>query len=242
VDDVEENIALNTLGTIIHETLKVMLEPYIGVPLTTSHVKDCIAGISDEVHTQFRLVYKEGDIRKGRNLLAFEVAKRNIHNFFKAELSNIENGDLVKIIALEQTFERVLEHPSLPFPVNIKGNIDRIEERNGVIRIVDYKTGKVESRDMVLKSWDALIADIKNEKIIQVLAYAFLFGSTEKPIQAGIISFKNMKSGFLPFVLVHEKIEKSYLDSTIVSSYLEQLVLLLNEIFDREIPLTEKVD
>jgi hypothetical protein len=27
---VEENIALNTLGTIIHETLKVLYEPFIG--------------------------------------------------------------------------------------------------------------------------------------------------------------------------------------------------------------------
>jgi RecB family exonuclease len=47
-------------------------------------------------------------------------------------------------LALEQTFERILNHPTLPFPVLIKGNVDRIEERNGVIRIIDYKTGKVE--------------------------------------------------------------------------------------------------
>jgi ATP-dependent helicase/DNAse subunit B len=30
VEEVEENIALNTLGTIIHETLKVLYEPFIG--------------------------------------------------------------------------------------------------------------------------------------------------------------------------------------------------------------------
>jgi hypothetical protein len=39
-------------------------------------------------------------------------------------------------MALEQTFERILNHPTLPFPVLIKGNVDRIEERNGVI---DYR-------------------------------------------------------------------------------------------------------
>jgi ATP-dependent helicase/DNAse subunit B len=39
---------------------------------------------------------------------------------------------------LEQTFERILNHPT-SFPVLIKGNVDRIEERNGVIRIIDYK-------------------------------------------------------------------------------------------------------
>jgi RecB family exonuclease len=56
-------------------------------------------------------------------------------------------------LALEQTFERILNHPTLPFPVLIKGNVDRIEERNGVIRIIDYKTGKVEKSSVMLKAW-----------------------------------------------------------------------------------------
>lgn len=91
----------------------------------------------------------------------------------------------------------------MPFPVLIKGNVDRIEERNGKIRIIDYKTGKVEKRNMVLKSWDGLTLDIKNDKIIQVLAYAFMYEKHTNglPIEAGIISFKNLKSGFLPFEL-----------------------------------------
>jgi hypothetical protein len=76
-------------------------------------------------------VYKEGEIKKGRNLLAFEVAKRNVSNFLKVEMESIKAGDAIKILALEQTFERILNHPTLPFPVLIKGNVDRIEERNG---------------------------------------------------------------------------------------------------------------
>jgi RecB family exonuclease len=56
-------------------------------------------------------------------------------------MESIKAGDAIKILALEQTFERILNHPTLPFPVLIKGNVDRIEERNGV-RIIDYKTEK----------------------------------------------------------------------------------------------------
>jgi hypothetical protein len=61
------------------------------------------------------------------------VAKRNVFNFLKVELESIKAGDAIKIIALK-TFERSLTHPSL-FPVLIKGNVDRIEERNGNIRL-----------------------------------------------------------------------------------------------------------
>lgn len=243
VEEVEENIALNTLGTIIHETLRVLYEPYIGQFLSAEDIKNCIKKIDEEVLRQFKIVYKEGEIKKGRNLLAFEVAKRNVFNFLKLELQEIENGDAVKIIALEKTYERLLEHPKLPYPVLIKGNVDRIEQRNGKIRIIDYKTGKVEGKEVALKQWDKLTDEIKNDKIIQVLAYAFMYEPNRdgQEIEVGIISFKNLKSGFLPFQFKIDKTEISVVNEEISGNYIEQLALLLNEILDKDIPFREKL-
>ena len=199
--------------------------------------------LDDEVLRQFKVVYKEGEIKKGRNLLAFEVAKRNVSNFLKMELEAIKNGDAVKIIALEQTYGRELNHPNLPFPVLIKGNVDRIELRNGKIRIIDYKTGKVEKDNVILKSWNGLTQELKNDKIIQVLAYAFMFENEAAglPIEVGIISFKNLKSGFFPFGFKEEKELDMVVSKEILKNYLEEIVLLLNEIFDINIPFEEKI-
>ena len=243
VEEVEENIALNTLGTIIHETLKALYDPYIGTFLTVEIIKDCIKNIDAEVLRQFKEVYKEGEIKKGRNLLAFEVAKRNIFNFLKLELQEIEQGDAVKLLALEHTYERLLEHPGLPFAVLIKGNVDRIELRNGKIRIVDYKTGKVEARDVILKQWHKLTAESKTDKIIQVLAYAFMYAPylEGKEMEVGIISFKNLRSGFMPFTFKEDKVGVTVVTAEISENYIEQLVLLLNEILDPAIPFEEKV-
>ena len=180
----------------IIKPVKVLYEPFINRFISETNIENCFKQIDAEVLKQFKLVYKEGEIKKGRNLLAFEVAKRNVFNFLKVELESIKNGDAIKIIALEKTFERILSHPSLPFPVLIKGNVDRIEERNGIIRIIDYKTGKVEKASVTLKSWNGLTEDIKYDKIIQVLAYAYMYEkeANGKQIEAGIISFKNLKS------------------------------------------------
>jgi len=244
VEEVEENIALNTLGTIIHETLKGLYEPFIGRFISEEDIVKCFALLDEEVLKQFKAVYKEGEIKKGRNLLAFEVAKRNVFNFLKMEMEAIKNGDVIKIVALEQTYQRELIHPSLPFPVLIKGNVDRIEQRNGKIRIIDYKTGKVEKTNVVLKTWNGLTKELKNDKIIQVLAYAFMFEKEagQMPIEVGIISFKNLKSGFLPFAFKEDRDLDMIVSNQILNSYLEEIVLLLNEIFDVSIPFEEKIN
>ncbi len=100
----------------------------------------------------------------------------------------------------------------------------------------------MEKANVTLKSWNGLTEDIKNDKIIQILAYAYMFEKeiSDKPIEAGIISFKNLKSGFLPFNFKEDKEVFTTIDSEILSNYLEQLVLLLIEILDSSIDFVEK--
>jgi PD-(D/E)XK nuclease superfamily len=247
VDEVEESIALNTLGTIIHGALEELYKPTIGRFLTLHDLENMSTLADGEVMRQFVTVYKEGEIKKGRNLLAFEVAKRNVHNFIKLEQKGLEAGDAVKVLALEQKFERWLQHPELPYPVLIAGNIDRIEERNGRIRITDYKTGKVEKRNVSLKTWDGLTEDIKNDKIIQLLCYAFMYHpfANGVDIEAGIISFKNMKAGFMGFTFA-DAIDKSIpVEETITpqthDAFIAQLVRLINEILNPETAFVEEM-
>ncbi len=242
-DEVEENIAVNTLGTIIHGALEELYKPFIGRLLTQKDLEGCYQNIATEVLTQFKKEYKEGEINKGRNLLAFEVAKRNVYNFLKLEQESLLDGDEVQLIALEAALSKTLLDERLPFPITIAGKVDRIELRNGKIRIVDYKTGKVEQRNVTLKDWKGLTDDIKNEKIIQVLAYAFMYQeqANGKEIEAGIISFKNLKSGFLPFQFKHDKEVTAIVTPEIMGFYIDEIVALLLEIFDESKPFEEKI-
>ena len=246
-DEVEENIALNTLGTIIHGALEELYKPVLGKFLSVQDIAAMEARANDEVMKQFTEVYKEGEIKKGRNLLAFEVAKRNVNNFLKQEKQAIENGDAIKVLALETKFERWLEHPALPYPVLISGNIDRVEERNGKLRITDYKTGKVEKRNVTLKDWNGLTADIKNDKVIQLLCYAFMFEphANGLEMEAGIISFKNMKSGFMGFSF-KDSFDKSVeavevITPALLDAFKGELTALILQLLDATVAFKEEV-
>jgi hypothetical protein len=96
---------------------------------------------------------------------------------------------------------------------------------------------------VTLKSWKGLTEDIKNDKIIQVLAYAFMYEPHAKgmEMEAGILSFKNLKAGFLPFGFKEDKQTTEVISADTIQNYLEELVLLLNEILNQELAFEEKM-
>ena len=60
-------------------------------------------------------------------------------------------------------------------------------------------------------------------------------------MEAGILSFKNLKSGFLPFIFKEGKEETSIVSNDVMQNYLEQIVGLLADIMNEDIPFTEKL-
>ncbi|OWP84407.1 hypothetical protein BWK59_05480 [Flavobacterium davisii] len=240
-EEVEENIALNTLGTIIHQTLEELYKPYLNEYLTEKTIQKMASLVDDEVYKQFKLVYKEGEVQKGKNLLAYEVAKRNVSNFLKQEKSSVQQGDAIKVLKLETTLSVEIKDPRLPYILKLSGNVDRIEIRNNVVRIVDYKTGKVEANSLKITSWEGLTTDLKNEKIIQLLCYALMYQQElkELPMEVGIISFKNMKAGFMPFGFKVEKELKTHITSEILENFKTELIQLILEILNPELAFEE---
>jgi hypothetical protein len=248
-DEVEENVAANTLGTIIHEVLEKMYATFEGknIQIQVSDIDVMIQNIEAITLEKFKEVYKEGDIKKGKNLIAFEVAKRNIYNFLIQEKQNIESGDELFILSLEKPHETIFEHHNLPYPVKISGKVDRIELRNNTIRIIDYKTGKVEGNKLKIDTFEGLTLDLVNDKIIQLLCYALMF--QENPlkgnynVEVGIFSFKNMKAGFLPFTFGKGRgvIGETVITTEFLENFKEELVILIQEILNPAISFKEVI-
>ncbi|WP_117879973.1 PD-(D/E)XK nuclease family protein [Aureibaculum luteum] len=240
IEEVEETIAANTLGTIIHKTLEAFYEPYINEILTEEHLVQMKSKVSSEVQKWFNQVYSNGNISTGKNLLVYNVAKQFVSNFLKQELNLVKQGNSLKILALEKKLAMEIEIDGIHFPIKLVGEADRIDELNGTLRIVDYKTGKVLQNDLNIKDWNQITKDYKkHSKSFQVLFYALLYSKSENldidkhPLESGIISFKNLKAGFL-------KVNKSLVTQKDIELFENELKLLLLEIFDVNISILEK--
>jgi hypothetical protein len=240
-NEVEETVAANTFGTIIHDTLENLYKPFIGKYISIDDVKKLKGDIDTEVSLQFDQHYSLKAISSGKNYLSFEIAKQFVLNFLNFEISELKNNKKIKIIALEEELELSVPIKRLSFPVKIKGKVDRIDETNGVLRIIDYKTGNVSSSQLKIKDWELLTTDEKYSKSFQVLTYAYLytqinnrnFNFETAKMESGIISFKNLRSGFM-------KVDNALITQSTMDLYLQKLNDLILEIFNLDIPFNEK--
>ena len=129
--------------------------------------------------------------------------------------------------------------------VNLKGQIDRIDILNGTLRIIDYKTGKkTEKRELNLSSWDDIEMDYdKMKNWFQLLFYVYAFNKTNNlsiPIEAGIISFKNLKSGLLKFNYGTRFDNDSDISEDVLNNYKLVLENILMEIINPNMSFIEK--
>lgn len=247
-EEVEETVAFNTLGTVVHDTLEEFYTAWENRELTVDKLEAAIKATPQEIEKQFREHYSSGPLNRGKNLLIFEVAKRYVINFLKSEIKTLREGNSIKIMQVENKLNSGFSIAALDFPVNLKGTVDRVDEFNGKLRIIDYKTGKVDQNKVEIVDWEDISSDYdKYSKPFQILMYACLLDAQNpitESVEAGIISFKNLQNGFLKFSKKDKNGRGAVKDQDItretLSAFKEQLEKLILEICDPNIPFTEK--
>ena len=239
-DELEEEVAFNTLGTVVHDTLEELYKPFLGKFLQPENVVQMQTKVKTLITKYFAEHFKNGDVTTGKNRLIFEVAIRFVENFLKQEKALVsDKNNQLKIIATEKNYEAFIAIDGLDFPIKIHGQVDRVDQLNGTIRIIDYKTGKVEAKDLKIGVSET-IADYKYSKAIQVLLYTFMYLQTHKeaenkPIEAGIYSFKNLNSGFLKLNFSDNVRGKDFeITPERIDEFMNEVKEIIQEIFDVE--------
>jgi len=245
-DDVEEIAGYNTLGNVVHEVLEELYKPFVGKFITQEDVKNMFPKVTSLTKEKFSKLYINGDIDHGKNLLISKVAQEFTDNFLNTEIHLLEKGHQLKIIGLEKQMTANIYVKELDKTVKIFGFIDRVDQLDGVIRVLDYKTGKAEKKDLKILSFSKITEDDGMPKALQVMAYALMIQQemeekslTNQEINAGIIALKNMKDNLL--MLSDIKGNTLSITKQELDEYKESMASLFVEIFSEEIPFEEKV-
>jgi len=242
--NVEETIAANTLGTIAHDALEALYKPFVGVKLTKENLEFILKKVPLEIENQLQKTYEGGNFNSGKNLLIYEVLIKYTSNVILLDLKTIATKSIT-IISLEEELSINLSLPEIDYPITLKGTVDRIDICDDEYRIIDYKSGSVDSGNLEIFDWDLLLEEEKYSKAFQVLFYSYLFSQTKKidTLSAGVISFKKMKKGFMPFAMknsLYARTKDPIITEEVLKSFYAKLTTVLLEICSPSIPFIEK--
>lgn len=227
-------------GNLVHEVVEKLYLPYknqILKPADFDQMKELLLPLMEK---SYQSIYHGTQKKTGRNLIIFEVLKKSIIDFLNLEKKYVSEGNQIKILHLEQEFEQKIQLPGMDFNIKLIGVVDRIDLFNDTLRIIDYKTGMIQPKQLKLPHWDVFNQDTDYAYLFQILLYSFAqksLLSQHKNAAAGIISFRNLPQYFMSF---SQQKDDNALNSENLSRFESTLIQIISEIFDSEINFYDK--
>jgi CRISPR/Cas system-associated exonuclease Cas4 (RecB family) len=221
-DEVEEALGADGFGTVVHDALEHLLKPFEREKreLTALDLPDLLKQVPAEVTRQLRQEEADRQARPddGLNHVLGQVAVRLIRKYLES-LPGQPGGLPLRIVAQETEMAATvfadIPGAAEPLPVRLFGRADRIDALpDGRRRVVDYKTGLVERRELNLRGTqkplsaaetvERLLTESSSgaDKVRQLWLYRFMLESDEvNPAppgsEAAILSMRKIEDGLL---------------------------------------------
>ena len=260
-NSVDEEVGVNVIGTIIHDTLELLFADYLpqdGKRQVIDKVlfdKEIMPQWEQKLALSIEKNMPNGFPDVGFNYLNRVTIEQQLKNYLKYTSKQLEHNDLI-ILETEGELKAVL---SAPFGQCLfKGRTDRIDQWGGLVRVIDYKTGRVENTDLkvpVRHRSDSDLDYLKQipEKALQLLLYQYMYlkgnpNLSPEQVSGAIHGLKYANA--IEFSLTKATPSKSDTDAD--TAFLEgdnfipdmeaMLGAIITEMLDTEIPFSQTED
>ncbi|MBR2497153.1 MAG: PD-(D/E)XK nuclease family protein [Parabacteroides sp.] len=245
-EEVNEIIESNVFGSILHKVMEILYKPFCGQLVTADLLKlvrKDTKKITFAIESAFADVYlKTKNVRplSGQNFLIGEMIRKYVGKVLERD------NQLTPFyyIESEKKMESLIKLTDQR-EVQLKGYIDRIDEVNGIIRILDYKSGSGTSQFTTIENLFNREEKVRSKAVMQVFMYAWMYQQEKgnRKIQPGIYYMRELfKSSFDPNI--YKKIDRT--KSEIVmdfekyrGDFEDSLRHCLDEIFGEEVPFIQ---
>ncbi|NJO69039.1 MAG: hypothetical protein HC830_06895 [Bacteroidetes bacterium] len=245
-EEVTEDMDAAQFGKILHHAMQELYSPFKGEIIQAQSLKQLQEKdlIDKAIHNAFEKLYpsrgKHTWKLSGKNLIIKEIIRKYIIKILDVDQAYAP----FQIVALEEKIEREITIPTLDFPVKIGGYVDRIDLKDGIYRIIDYKTGEA------IPNFADIEGLFQGEKrkvkdaALQCLIYAYVLMEAlpEGAIQAGLYSVKKMFDRNYNYNLRFTKGEVISDIGEFRELIFQQLQELFIKIFDKNLPFTKTDD
>ncbi len=231
------------IGKIIHKILEVLYHPIKGNFITIDGI-DTMKNNYEFIIKKIISENKKNPLIEENNILINSIVNNYIKNFILWEEKTFHQGHKIFIKELESSVSTVLDI-GCNKKVNLYGIIDRIDECDGITRIIDYKIGisKINKIYISLNKREKIFQDPYYANIMQLLIYMYLWFKSfhgykkNPPIIALVSPEKHKKNSILtiPINFFHQITYENY-----VKEFLPYLINRIYEILDPETPIEEK--
>lgn len=241
-EDVYESPEYYQIGHIMHKALELLYKPYNrkDTPVGIGEIESIKENIEKKLTTAYKKELGDADIHSGRHKIVFEVMKTFLNNFFEKEKQDCG----FNILMLEQKIGKVGFRFSLNgtgYRVELSGAVDRLDVKDGVYRIIDYKTGKV--NPLNLSELEELSGPgvVDRREVFQLFFYRYLVKRKYKygeKYRLGVYPFKKMYDE-LKYITVGKS---DIIDEVMVGGFEDVLTGIFRGLFDINIPFVQTED
>ncbi len=252
---VDEKVGADIFGNWLHKTLEEIDRDY--TTQSSTYTVETAEKIILEIPERLTKAYEENFsgivIERGVNFILKQVAERVLINFFQEQKR--QGVFPMEVLAYESKLDTTVLVPIAgeTIPVKIAGIIDRIERKDNTISVVDYKTGLVSAKDLLVKE---LVFDLQNPKLgklRQLWFYKFIVTkqlltnelqnlqqavSGHETIEAKIYSFRNLKENLAATITF----DPSETPKQFVESSEQVLAEIVTAMFDETQPFSQTED
>lgn len=247
-DEVNEEIQMNVIGSIIHNTLDELYRNFGNEIVTESKFLEVRNQYLDKCYQNAlrNNNFRNGLPKTGFNSIIASVIDTMISRFLDNE-HNVVKENSLRILCTEKELSFHLNN------VELHGFADRIDLLNDKLRVIDYKTGSVNPYDVSISGNAQQLQDM-HDKSIQLIMYKYLFikmlnSNTlgldealiahieEENIVPGIIALQKMSNGVFEL-----KVNNADLANDFEAQCDIMFEQLISDIFDKNNPFTQTDD
>ncbi|MEQ8474025.1 MAG: PD-(D/E)XK nuclease family protein [Marinoscillum sp.] len=256
-DEVQEEMEPMVFGNILHNTMELLYEDHmkrakgdVVQPDNVFWIKSGIQGALNQAFIKHYSIKNEKKFKlEGRSLIAADVLAK----FIEKILDYDHKYAPFRIIGLEASakdgysLEMPIEVSGKAQKIRVKGIIDRIDQKEGRVRVIDYKTGRDEKSFTTVASLVDRNDNARNKAVFQVFFYSYLvakkYQGNYDHIEPGLFNSRDLFSADFEW-RIFDKSHKTYVSEfrQYYAEFEEVLTGLLTEMYDPEVSFDQTDD